>query len=134
MIFKGKIKDGKIYFENPKLVKWQTTDLETDDISVSIKKWHNTRSLSQNSYYWAYLGLISKETGQGDPKQLHKFFKQEFLPISSYIVFGKIVHELGHTPKLNTKEFSEYINKIEDLTGIPAPDTQDINQLEQYIN
>ena len=37
------------------------------------------RSLSQNAYYWVYLEVIAKETGNMSD-DLHYFFKSKLLP------------------------------------------------------
>ena len=37
------------------------------------------RSQSQNAYYWVYLGVIARETGE-NADDLHEFFKVKLLP------------------------------------------------------
>ncbi len=117
---KAKIKDGKIYPAENKHWEWVLKCYEDKNVNIIIKQFKNNRSLAQNSLYWLYMGLISRETGE-TPERLHKFFKSEFLPIIQYQIFGKVRADLASSSNLDVNEFTEYLNKIEHLTEIQIP-------------
>jgi dTDP-4-amino-4,6-dideoxygalactose transaminase len=98
--------------------------LKDGKYTIEVKKWQNNRTNNQNNYYWMYLTIISDETGE-DRNDLHELFKRKFLPPVYKQIFGKEYKFPSSTTKLNKQDFSEYIMKIEILTGIPAPNTQE---------
>ncbi|MFZ5365411.1 MAG: hypothetical protein ACOZBH_04430 [Patescibacteria group bacterium] len=92
-------------------------------VEVVVKPRRHDRSDKQNNYLWGVVyKLISEHTGYSD-EEVHLIFKTMFLKkrIGQFEV-------VGSTAKLNTKEFTEYINKIIDwaarelLVEIPLPD------------
>lgn len=78
------------------------------------------RSDKQNNYYWLYLQVISDETGN-NLDDLHQLFKRKLLPPRFQKILGEVVAFPATTTNLKSDEFSEYIKRIEALTGIPAP-------------
>lgn len=96
-------------------------------IEVVIRERKDLRSKRQNDYYWgAYLEIISTDSGS-DKKELHQRFTSEFLVSGEKMVFGKPVNIIKSTTDLTKQEFSDYIKKIEALTGVPAPSTKEYN-------
>jgi len=92
-------------------------------VLLRIEEFEKKRSKSQNSLYWMYLNLIEMETGNSSI-DLHEFFKKRFLP-PKVITIKEHEEEIQRsTTELSRKEFSEYIDKIELLTGVLVPDTQ----------
>ncbi len=86
------------------------------------------RTENQNRFYWGvYLPLISKETGN-DIDELHTLFKGMFLSKGIVEVLGHKVRKARSTTELSSGQFSEYIQRIEELTGVLAPST------EAYVN
>ena len=85
-------------------------DLATE-WEVLIRKAKSKRSVDQNALYWAWITVVEVETGN-DKDDLHEFFKQKFLINQCILVFGKQIEKKPSTTKLNTKEFSEYMEKI----------------------
>lgn len=83
------------------------------------------RRSSQNRLYWAYLNLIEKETGNY-ADDLHEIFKRKFLPPREVTVFDKVYRLPASTTELNTKTFSEYLEKICVETGIQIPSMEAI--------
>ncbi len=82
------------------------------------------RTLPQNDFYWFYLGVIERETGN-NADDLHEYFKRKFLPQKTITVKGKNVHTFtvhGSTTQLKKMEMSDYMDKISAETGIPIPD------------
>lgn len=129
-VFKAKVTGKKIWYENQKYFEWTLLGFEGQDIDVVIRKHVEIRSLRQNDYYWAYLKIIERETGN-EAKSLHEYFKRIFLAPRFIMVFGKEIKIPGSTTKLSKAEFSEYIKKIEVETGVPAPDPTKL-ELCQY--
>ena len=80
-------------------------------IEVIIQEYKKNRSKSQNRYYWAILKLISNFFGYTD-KEMHEYFKSEFLQQKESLVFDEQVKIYPSTRKLNTSEFSEYVELI----------------------
>ena len=98
---------GKIYFE--------------------IGKVESKRTLSQNNFYWMYLGVIAEETGN-NINDLHEYFKRALLPpiFQTVEIKGKKIEIKipASTKKLSKLEFGEYIEKICAMTGVPIPNTE----------
>jgi len=121
--FWGEVKDGKFNFNN-EIRFFQYLRTIEGEAWLSVGKKRNTRSDSQNRYYWAYLGIISDENGD-DPDYLHEVFKRRFIKPEFVTVLGKEYKLPGSTTKLSKQEFGEYITRIEAETGIPAPNPEE---------
>lgn len=85
----------------------------------------NKRSLSQNNYYWLYLGIIEQETGNS-ANDLHEYFKRTHLPprfitvkVNDQVKEVKIPNS---TTELDKNEMGDYLDKICAETGVPLPD------------
>ena len=69
------------------------------------------RSTSQNRYYWGVvLSALADHTGYDDV-QLHELMKKKF-NLQTGTIGNKIEDWGGSTTNLNTKDFSDYIEKI----------------------
>ena len=90
---------------------------------IRISKISRKRSLNQNDFYWFYLNLIEKETGN-DSNDLHQYFKGTLLSPRIGKVLGKVVKLARSTTSLNKIEFGDYLDKISALTLIPIPDVE----------
>lgn len=84
------------------------------------------RTIAQNNYYWLYLGIIEKETGNL-ADDMHKLFKGKFLSNAIVEVFGEKVRREKSTTELTVTEFSEYIEKIAVFTGIQPPPVENFD-------
>jgi hypothetical protein len=124
--FTGEIKNGKLEIENKRMMALHIRSLEGQKVSVVISKLTKTRSLAQNALYWLYLHLLEDETGN-EASDMHEYFKTRFLPHRTKRLFGALVRLPPTTTSLDKLGFSDYLAKIEQLTGIPIPDTQNIN-------
>jgi len=89
-----------------------------------IERQKPVRSLSQNNYYWLYLGLVEAETGN-DRNELHSIFKRKFLPVTVKQLYGETFAVTSSTRNLDKIAFGEYLDKISALTGVPLPDPKD---------
>lgn len=133
-IFLGKINyDGHrvilpIEFSDPvDMLIGEELDGKTVKLVIEDKK----RTLPQNSLYWAYLHIISRETGN-DIQDLHYSFRFSFLEPQMVEVtdFKKnertMVAELRSTTSLSKQEFTDYLERICAETGIPIPNAEEI--------
>ncbi|MBV9825190.1 MAG: hypothetical protein JO001_05905 [Alphaproteobacteria bacterium] len=81
------------------------------------------RSLSQNRYYWVYLGIIERETGN-NADDLHEYLKRKLLPPRFVEVLGQEIRLPASTTGLSKADFGDYLDKIASLSGVPLPDPQ----------
>lgn len=102
------------------------TQVNTDKpMIVTIKEYKKNRSNSQNNLYWEWLTIISKDTGF-TKEELHDRLRLQFLGTTerevNYKIDGKVqkvtLKEIKSTTELNTKEFTDYLEKIEATAGI----------------
>jgi len=85
---------------------------------LTIKEWRETRSLSQNSMYWAWLGEINKqaplqcESKISGSEMWHEVFKHYYCPMK-VIANKKAALNIKSTKMLDVGEMTFYLNKIE---------------------
>lgn len=101
---------------------------DEDVILIDIKKKGKTRSYLQNNYYWAILNIISKDTGNSS-SALHSYFGDMYLKVFRLNKLTKKESQfILSTKKLNTKQFSQYIEKVRNFSMselniyVPSPD------------
>ncbi len=93
-----------------------------DTISVYYTNKKPKRTDSQNRYLHEYLSLISLSCGH-TVEELKIWIKGKFLSKGITEVFGEKVRKVKGTSELNISEFAELIERIEETTEIPAPET-----------
>lgn len=125
-VIKGKVIDGKFLPDNEKLLIYQMKSLEGKEVDLIVKKHVKTRSLNQNRLYWHFLSLIEEETGNG-ANEMHQYFKRVLLKPVFIKVFDKEIKIPASTRELDTKEFTDYIARIEEITGIACPNPLEID-------
>jgi len=128
--FKAKIKNGEIVPEDKGAYNLHLATLQGEDVAIVIKKWRGQRSKKQNRYLWGGVyRIISDVTGHTED-ELHEFFKTKFLR-KKVNVLGEDRTVVGSTTKLNTKEFTDYIEKIKRFVqsnfDIFVPEAEDID-------
>jgi len=128
MIFLCTKRNNKFSIE--KNFKEYTDKLKDGLYQIEFEK--QTRSNQQNRFYWKYIRILSEETGDNE-NDLHEFFKRKFLPPRFVRVLGREIKLPASTSKLSKKDFSEYIMRIEALTGILSPDTEKYFYEEQKM-
>jgi len=108
------------------------------DVKIVNRK--KKRTLNQNSLYWLWINCISDETGN-DPKELHEYFSDKYLPKETIEIFGIAKSRPISTTKLNTVQFTNYMENIEVFAsselGIVLPQPEDLyftDFLEKYKN
>ena len=102
---------------------------------IRIEAVKEIRTLDQNRLYWLFLSCIEQETGN-DKNNLHEFFTLEFLPLIQQMVFKKLIYKRTSTTSLDTKLFTEYLNKIQIFANtelsIELPNPEDLKFAEFY--
>lgn len=121
-IFLAKSKNGKLDFgssyNESRFNSWLK---DNEGKEVRIERFTRKRTLSQNGFYFFYLGIIERETGNS-ANDLHEYFKRTLLPPKFIKVFGKEIKIPSSTTDLNKAEFGEYMDKISAECEIPIPD------------
>lgn len=82
-------------------------------ICIEVSKHRFGRSIKQNKRYWA----ICKQIGEGldhEAGVVHEHFKRRFLLTTKVDeITGEIYEHVGSSTRLNTKEFCDYCEKVE---------------------
>jgi len=123
--------DGKmLLFDRDSLAKWvlkHPNEIITFTIKLKMKK----RTCKQNSYYWGVVvDMIMHalyHTGNFLTEQeTHEFLKSKFNGVKVTLLNGNYVELPASTNELDTKEFQEYIGRIQQFAaealGIYIPD------------
>ena len=88
-------------------------------MSVEIKPYKKNRSLAQNRLYWMWINIfaqhINGSTSKESLEEIHTLFKVRFLGTEERFVDNKKLIIPKSTRTLNTKEFTEYLQKLEML-------------------
>jgi hypothetical protein len=78
---------------------------------AEFKLYRKQRSLKANKLYWLWLNCIHDDTGNS-VESLHEYFKQKYLQWTTDDVFGEEIVIRASTRKLDTKEFTTYLENI----------------------
>lgn len=122
-MFHAHVRSGKLAMVPSVARNWERFKSGHEGVEVIIEEWKPKRSNRQHRYYWLYVNVIAKETGDSAPA-LHTLFKREFLPPKHMVAMGREVEVAPSTKTLTKKEFSDYLERICALTGVPLPDPQ----------
>ena len=126
--FTGKIAKGEkgnvIQYNYVALRQRYLDSLPVDqNITETITDKKPLRTLQHNNYLWLFYSLIGLSSGHTS-KELHIWAKGKFLTKGITEVFGDKTRIVKSTKELNRSEFCEFICRIEDDTGIEAPETE----------
>ena len=107
----GIVKEGKLKLNNSRQFQDSLREFEGKDVELRIKERSANRSKEQNSFYWTWIDILSKEIGY-TKEEMHTLIKYKFLK-------GNVVDENGveqeiikSTTTLTTKEFSLMMNDL----------------------
>ncbi len=121
---KGGLSFGSVYNR----ARWVDFCNQNKGKFVRVELPQSKRTLAQNSFYWVYLTVIARETGNSED-DLHEFFKEKFLPRKVAKIRGKEhTHEFKKqtsTTHLTKLEMGEYMDKICEFTGVPIPSPEE---------
>lgn len=111
------VREGKMVLSpvQSKLIKQEYERCEGGEVRLTMKKDQRDRTLRQNRYYWgAVLATIASDDSEigHSPEELHYIFKHMFLPKRFTQMGNAEVLLKPTTTVLNTKEFTEYVDKI----------------------
>ncbi len=84
--------------------------------SIEIKEHKTTRSLEQNALYWKWITCFGDHLGY-IKNDMHEVLAEEFLEPIVINFYGKTIIRRKSTTKLSVKEFTDYLQKIEYLSG-----------------
>ena len=130
-MFRATIKDGNLDFGPAQRAVFKDFLKVNEGRTLTIELEKKGRSRSQNSYYWVYLGVIARETGD-NADDLHEFFKRKLLPPKFIKVRNEEIKIPASTTELNKADFGEYMEKICALTQIPLPDPEAAGYISNY--
>jgi hypothetical protein len=132
MPFRAKIISGSLDFgTSAAALRFQEWKREHEGARLVIEEEKETRSVSANRYYWAYLEIIARETGD-NADDLHEFLKRKLLPPRFIKVRGEELRVPSSTSDLDKLQFTDYLDKIAALTGVPLPNAEDAGYLPNY--
>lgn len=121
-VFLAKLKDGNLDFGSDfNRGRFKQFARDNDGKQIRIELPEAKRSDRQHRYYWLYLEIIERETGN-DANDLHELFKRIFLKPKHLTVMGKEFVIPKSTKDLTKIEFGEYLERICERTGVPLPD------------
>jgi hypothetical protein len=127
----ARIEKGKILWQNPVLSAQILTQLEGEDVKVSIKPLYKSRSLSQNNYYWAVIVQILADFTGYSADEIHEVLKSKFLSDEKEVA-GEIIRYAKSTTTLDTLEMEDYLHNIREWASaklnvfIPLPNEVDL--------
>ena len=84
---------------------------------VDVKPYRKNRSLSQNKLYWKWITCIGDSIGY-ERDELHAIMADKFLPDEIVEYGGKQIKKDKSTSRLNTKEFTTYLEQIDRWAAI----------------
>ena len=109
---------------------------------ITISKKTKKRTLSQNAIFWLWMSCLEIETGT-NKQNAHDYYCSLFLSRNENIN-GKDVTITGGTSKLNTAQFTHFLNQVQadaaSEFGIFLPTPDDLcfesfkQEYERYIN
>ena len=110
----AKVEGYNLTFLDEKALQTHLKQFEGRIVEVSISKHRSKRTIDQNSYYWKLCEIAGNELGY-DSEDMHEIFKHRFLKREKEIIVNENTIKLEKTistTKLNTKQFTDYIEKI----------------------
>lgn len=123
--FFGKVKEGKIQFENREKFFDFLSLLEGEPIQLLVEKVRTKRTLPQNAYYHGVIvKMIADEVGYANPDEVHQALKMMFL---KKFIGKQQIPTVRSTTDLDTLEFEDYLEKVRTWAGetlnmrIPLP-------------
>jgi hypothetical protein len=124
--FSAVVRDGEIRPEDSGALRYRLKWLNGKRVYVTVSESRPKRSDRQNRYLWACYKLVSDWSGY-ESEEIHELFKAMFLPTTEITLAGESRFITGSTASLNSKEFSEYVEKMrrwcaEQRLNIPSPE------------
>ena len=107
----GTVKNKKLTLNNERRFNDSLIEFEGKEVEIRIRARSNNRSKEQNSLYWKWIDILSKEIGF-TKDEMHELIKYKFLKRN--VVDDKGVESvvLKSTTTLTTKEFTLLMNDL----------------------
>ena len=107
----GIVKEGKLKLNNSRKFQDSLREFEGMDVELRIKERSANRSKEQNSLYWTWIDILSKEIGY-TKEEMHTLIKYKFLKRNVVDENGVEQEVIKSTTTLTTKEFSLMMNDL----------------------
>lgn len=123
MKFLAIIRNKEIIYKNEPFVRHHLSKLETQKVTVEVKRVFNKRSLNQNALMWIWFTLIAEHTGYS-PEEVHKVVKGLYCPKKQIKLKDKVYMVTRGTSELSVGEMVELMMRIEAMAadlGIRLP-------------
>lgn len=78
---------------------------------VDVKRYYKKRTIDQNSLYWSWLEILANEFGN-NREEMHDALKMKIMGATTVNLAGEIIHLPPNSRHLETKAFSEYMDKV----------------------
>jgi len=117
------------------IVRILRVDLSKRKWTAEFKPYRIQRSIKQNRLLHIWLKCISDETGN-DIETLKDYFKRKYLPVDVKKTFDVQVEILTHTSYLDTKQMTDFLDKINFQManeGIFLPNPSDLSWNDFYV-
>jgi len=127
----ARIDKGRILYGDPVQYSRVLSALEGQEVSVSIKPRHKSRSNRQNRYYRGCVLEILSDWNGDIPDDWHEWLKMKFLSTEKEINGERFIYARS-TTTLSTSEFEDYMQKIREWASvklnlyIPKPNEVDL--------
>jgi len=126
-IFSGRVENGRLVIENLDKFREYLTTLQ-DRVQIIVRKpKKKQRSNEQNRYLRGVCYKLLSEWSGDTTEEWHEICKQMFVEPTKKIIDGNTYEIRKSSTALNTKEFTDYIEKIRRFGAehgviIPDPD------------
>jgi len=107
----GTIQQGKLKLNNKRLFIDSLQHLEGKEIEIRLRERSANRSKEQNSLYWIWIDILSKEIGY-TKEEMHTLIKYKFLKRNIVDDNGVESETIKSTTTLTTKEFTAFMDEV----------------------
>jgi hypothetical protein len=107
----GKVYQSQLKLNNKRLFIDSLREFEGKEIEIRIRERSANRSKEQNSLYWIWIDILSKETGY-TKDEMHTLIKYKFLKRNVVDENGVESETIKSTTTLTTKEFTLFMNDL----------------------
>jgi len=107
----GKVYQGQLKLNNKRLFMDSLMEFEGKEIEIRIRERSANRSKEQNSLYWIWIDILSKEIGY-TKEEMHTLIKYKFLKRNIVDENGVESETIKSTTTLTTKEFTLFMNDL----------------------
>ena len=107
----GTVKNKKLSLNNERRFKDSLIEFEGKEVEIRIRVRSNNRSKEQNSLYWKWIDILSKEIGF-TKDEMHELIKYKFLKRNIVDDNGIEQEIIKSTTTLTIKEFTLLMNDL----------------------